>query len=95
MPGVYEGGLKVWEASLDLVEHLVYLKGSSSRDAAGSGLFAQDEATAVTGRRRSVLEVSYVHRGRPMFSEEAVGHAVVLLDHRFCFGVCGGWGAGL
>ena len=72
VPGVYEGGLKVWEASLDLVEHLVYLKGSSSRDAAGSGLFAQDEATAVTGRRRSVLEVSYVHRGRPVFSEEAV-----------------------
>lgn len=23
MPGVYEGGLKVWEASLDLVEHIV------------------------------------------------------------------------
>lgn len=57
MPGVYEGGLKVWEASLDLVEHLVSPKDGSSGASAGGGLFAQDEAEAVTGRRKSVLEV--------------------------------------
>lgn len=50
VPGVYEGGLKVWEASLDLVEHLVCPRG-------GSGLFAQDGAIAATGRTKSVLEV--------------------------------------
>lgn len=52
MPGVYEGGLKVWEASLDLVEHLVSPVG---------GLCAQNEATGVTGRRRNVLEVLYCY----------------------------------
>ena len=58
VPGVYEGGLKVWEASLDLVEYLVYPK-EGSGSCAGGGLFAQDEeAMAVdTGRRKSVLEV--------------------------------------
>jgi protein-histidine N-methyltransferase len=29
VPGVYEGGLKTWECSLDLVEHLHELQSSS------------------------------------------------------------------
>lgn len=33
MPGVYEGGLKVWEASIDLVEYLASLGiGADCRD---------------------------------------------------------------
>lgn len=69
VPGVYEGGLKVWEASLDLVEHLVCPEGGgtggAAAAAAAAGMFARDEAMAATGRRKSVLEVSmyvYVHR---------------------------------
>lgn len=53
VPGVYEGGLKVWEASLDLVEYLTSEGGSGG----GGGLFAQNEAAAMTRRRQSVLEV--------------------------------------
>ena len=30
VPGVYEGGLKTWECSLDLVEHLCELQCSSN-----------------------------------------------------------------
>ncbi|CAM9791234.1 unnamed protein product [Pylaiella littoralis] len=56
VPGVYEGGLKVWEASLDLVDHLV----SSGGDGNG-GVFAEDEATVVTGRRKRVLELGCGH----------------------------------
>ncbi len=54
MPGVYEGGLKVWEASLDLVEYLVNSEGGMGGE---GGLLAQNEATAMTGRRQGVLEV--------------------------------------
>lgn len=54
VPGVYEGGLKVWEASLDLVEYLVDSEGGSG---GGGGLFAGSEAAAMKGRRQCVLEV--------------------------------------
>ena len=47
VPGVYEGGLKTWECSLDLVEHLHELQSSSN-----FGGFA--------GNR--VLEVSFIHQ---------------------------------
>lgn len=49
MPGVYEGGMKIWEASLDLVEYLV----RSGMGAGGQG----SEARLETGMRKQVLEV--------------------------------------
>eukprot|EP00752_Nemacystus_decipiens_P002997 g2780.t1 len=58
VPGVYEGGLKVWEASLDLVQHLVCPQGGSGDGGGGGGLFAQDRP----GRaRQSVLELGCGH----------------------------------
>lgn len=70
MPGVYEGGLKVWEASLDLVEYLlsssltaVDSKCGDGSSKSGAGLFEDScdgDHDAVAGRRHSVLEVGCV-----------------------------------
>lgn len=56
VPGLYEGGLKVWEASLDLVEHL--LSNSSSSPVGLDGGSGEDGSVGSgTGRPKSVLEV--------------------------------------
>lgn len=47
--GVYEGGLKTWECSLDLVDYL---------DTIGCGLTGEEEMV----RGKSVLEVNYSSR---------------------------------
>lgn len=87
MPGVYEGGLKVWEASLDLVEHLVCPNGAGGGGAGADGvLFAREEAMGVPGRRKRVLEVHcWETEARSMRK---------LCGFRFRSDVCVGWGMG-
>lgn len=87
VPGVYEGGLKVWEASLDLVEHLVCPNGGGG-GGGGSGLFAHGEVMAVTGRRKSVLEV----RRQTKLNKRL--WIMRLCCCRFFYGVCVGMGGG-
>ncbi|CAB1097197.1 unnamed protein product [Ectocarpus sp. CCAP 1310/34] len=60
VPGLYEGGLKVWEASLDLVEHL--LSNSSSSPMGLDGGSGEDGSVGSgTGRPKSVLELGCGH----------------------------------
>ncbi|CAM9632514.1 unnamed protein product [Ectocarpus sp. 8 AP-2014] len=60
VPGLYEGGLKVWEASLDLVEHL--LSNSSSCPVGLDGGSGGDGSVGSgTGRPKSVLELGCGH----------------------------------
>lgn len=56
VPGLYEGGLKVWEASLDLVEHLLSISSSFPVGLDG-GSGGDGGIGRGTGRPKSVLEV--------------------------------------
>ncbi|CAN0552581.1 unnamed protein product, partial [Ectocarpus sp. 12 AP-2014] len=77
VPGLYEGGLKVWEASLDLVEH-VLSNSSSSPVGLDGGSGGDGSVGSGTGRPKSVLELGCGH-GFP---------GIIALQQGVCARVC-------